>query len=318
MAAARLALAAVSAGAVNFGDIGMYSGGAFVPDGDYILFFNTIMHQAKDKGGVAKGPIRLGTLVDFYPLDKPTEEAKLEQFYSMGSKADQFFAPCPETGKGIVPIPGAQGGGLNDKTNWAFLLKSLIDSGLPAGVFTNDLRVIDGVHVHIQNVDEPAERAGFASATAEVAQENRKPGKIAIVTEIKEGGAPWEGGGGLPDAAVGTKKTTTVARPALASAAKPGPRVAPKPPVAAAGGEDEAVREAASAAIAEVIMKKPNGLPRLALRTETFTAAKKASGEEVASAIISTFFEPGGEDALGLLLAELGYSIQGAQVKPAA
>ena len=74
---------------VNFGEMGMYAGGAFIPDGDYALEFNVVMHQPKDQNGVPKGPTRLGVMVDFYPFSNPTDDGKLQQFYSMGSKADQ-------------------------------------------------------------------------------------------------------------------------------------------------------------------------------------------------------------------------------------
>ena len=305
---------AASAAPVNFGDLGMYSGGVFIPNGDYILFHNVLMHQATDKAGAPKGPARLGVMIDFFPKETPTEDHKLQQFYSLGSKADQSFAPNPETGKGIVPIPGAVGTGLNDKTNWALLLKSYYDSGLPEGVFTNDLSMLDGVHVHIENVDEPTDRAGFQSATAEVAQEQRKPGKIAVVTQILEGGAPWEGGGGLETVTVTPAKTT--AKPPVKSAPVAKGPVAPVVKQAEDAGDEEAVKEAATEAIFKIIEKSPNGKPRLALRTETFAAVKKAVDEETAGKVISTFFEAGCEAALNNILGEMGYSIQGPQVKP--
>lgn len=310
MAAPKRAAAPAVVG-VNFGDLGMYSGGNFVPDGDYIMFFNVQNYQPKGKDGSTKGPSRLGVVVDFYPFENPTEEGKHPQFYSMGSKADLSFAPNPETGKGVVPIPGAPATGFNDSTNWALLLKSLYDSSLPQGVFTNDFTAIDGIWVHVTNVDEPSERAGFQTNTGDVANQPRKNNKIAIVTEIKDDGKPWEGGGGLPEAP---------------KAAAPTPKAAPKPvsvpkPAAApqaTGLDDADVENGAISALSELFTAKPKGCPRLLARNETFKYAKKASGEDMASAIISNYFEPGKEDQLAALLGSLGFAVNGNVIEPAA
>lgn len=315
----------------------MYSGGAYIPDGNYCVFFDVLMHQGMDKNNQPKGPARLGVMGTFYPLANPTEEGKLTQFYSMGSKADQSFAPNPETGKGIVPIPGAAGTNLNDKTNWSMLHESLIQSGLPEGIFTNDISTIDGIFVHITNIDEPAERAGFASATAEVAQEQRKPGKVAVVTEILDGGSPWEGGGGL-DAAVALLAATpasakpgarpvaarpVVARPVAVPAGRPAaarPVVVAPPVVEDAPVEaDEAIHTAALNGVYAVLTAKPLGLPRAALRTDTFSAVKKETKDEaMATAVIDSYFEPGREADLAALLAEMNFAVVGSMVKPVA
>jgi hypothetical protein len=229
----------------------------------------------------------------------------------MGSKADQSFAPNPETGKGLVAIPGAIGQTLNHSTNWALFLKSMYDSGLPKGIFSNDLSVLDGVHVHLQNVPEPEERKGFAqSATGEAAgmpQDDRKR-TIAIVTEIKDGGMPWEGGGGVPAAG---------ATPTSAKAPAKAPVKAATPaPVAAETADTEDIHTAAIDGVTDVLTKKPNGCPRLALRTGTFNAIKSKHGEDMAANVINTYFE--GADAaesLSNLLGELGYVIEGTTVK---
>lgn len=301
--------------AVNFGDMSIYASGAFVPDGDYIMTFNVMQHQAKDKNNAPKGPIRLGVMVDFMPMDTPTPEMVVQQFYSFGSKAIESFAPNADTGKGVVPIPGAKGGSLSDKSNWMLLLKSMYDSGLPSGIFINDVSVLDGVWVHVTNVDEPAERATYGTGTAEV-QQDRRINKIAIVTEIKEGGAPWEGGGGT--------ETPEPAKPVIVKPiAKVTPKVTPKatpapaPPVEVPADEDGALKEAASNGVTAVLSEKPNGMPRLALRTATFNAVKKASDEATASAVISAFFEPAMEGNLLMLIGELGYTLKGPQVVPA-
>jgi hypothetical protein len=340
--------ATVLAGGINFGDISMYSGGAFIPEGNYCLYFYVMQYQPTDKTtGAPKGKSNLGVMIHFYPLSNPTEEAKLEKFYSMGQKADESFAPNPDTGKGVVLIPGAKGQTFNDKTNWFLFLNSLMQSGLPPGVFTNDATTIDGVWVHIASMDEPAERSTYAKATSEVALDaDRKPGKIAVVTEILEGGAPWEGGGGLPaapvevaaPAAVAPRAATPVARPVAApaaarpatvapraAAAPPTPRpVAPRPPAAAAHAPiapsavaNEDVRTHAINAVGDVLASNLNGISRVALRTSTFASAEKKVGQEIAGQIINEFFEPAGQANLENLLGEMGYKIVGPMVKPA-
>lgn len=293
---------------INFGDLGMYVAGGGMPDGDYIARdFSVLMYQAKNSAGANQGPPRLGVMITYLPLSDPKPDNERTQFYSMGSKADQSFAPNPETGKGVVAIPGAAGTTFNHSTNWALYLKSLYDSGLEPGVFSNDLSVLDGVHVHVQNVPEPEERKGFAqSATGEAAgmPQDNKPRTIAIVTEIKEGGKPWEGGGGIP-----TGTAPAAAKPAAKPTAKPAPATEP----AGETGDKEDIHTAAIDGISDVLTKKPNGLPRLGLRTDTFNVIKKKVSEEMAGMVIQTYFED--TDALSILLGEVGYAVVGSNIK---
>jgi hypothetical protein len=326
---------------VNFLDPSLYSSGSFVPNGNYCVYHNVIIHQATDKNGTPKGPQRLGVMVDFYPFANPTEEGKLQQFYSMGTKAIEGFQPNPDTGKGIVAIPGASGS-LTDKSNWYVYFNSLIQCGYPPSVGTNDLSVIDGVWVHINNEDEPAERASYQSATSEVSQEPRRVNKIAVVTEILEGGSPWENGGGLegvPDAAAALGGVAAAApraaartapapaarpaaaRPAPVAAGRPAPVKAPAPAAVAeveVAEIDQEVINAATDAVYNVLLKAPNGMPRATLKTQTFSECKKLVDEGMASTVISTYFEPGGEADLTNLLRDLNFAIVGALVKPVA
>jgi hypothetical protein len=302
---------------VNFGSLDLYVAGGGLPDGDYVISsFDVMMYQAKRQDGSSAGPARLGVMITCLPLSDPTEENKKTQFYSMGSKADQSFAPNPETGKGVVPIPGAKASTFNHSTNWALFLKSLHDSGLPDGIFTNDISVLDGIHVHMQNVPEPEERKGFQAATGEASDENQqRKGTVAIVTEIKEDGKPWEGTGGVPETKPVAKKgaPTPAAKTAPKVAHKVTPKAAPAP-VEESGDED--VKTAAINGISTVLERNPNGLPRIALRTETFKAVKESAGEDMAGSVISSFFEGPGS-VLANLLGELGYAVVGVQVKPA-
>lgn len=306
-----VAQAAAPAG-VNFGSLDFYVAGGGLPDGDYIAVdHSAVMYQAKSQQGVSKGPPRLGVMITFQPMHDLTPEAQRTQFYSMGTNADKSFAPNPETGKGIVAVPGGPSTTVGNSTNWAMYLKSMYDCGLPEGIFMNDLSVLDGVHVHVQNVPEPEERKGFANknVTGEAQPEERKNGTVAIVSEIKDDGKPWEGTGGIPAAA--TAKVN--GKPGLA---KPVVRAAaPKPaPVAEATG-DEDVQTAALNGISSVLEKKPEGTSKLLLRTGTFSAVKAVSGDDMANAVLESFFA---DDAtLGSLLGQVGYTLNGAMVKPA-
>jgi hypothetical protein len=181
-------------------------------------------------------------------------------------------------------------------------------------VFVDSLDVLDGVWVHIQQVPEPEERKGFRStaATGENADEmaNRGPRTVGIVTAIHEGGAPWEGGGGVPEA-----EAKPAAKPA-AVAAKPGPKavakVAPAPVEVPAGDDEEAVKVAAINAVSAVLGQAQfaNGTTKLLLRANTFKALQ---GEpDMAQAVTNTFFSS--DDALNGLLGELGYKVQGGSV----
>ncbi len=296
--------------AVNFGDNAMYAGGLSVPDGDYVVKSMDVMMWA-GFSQTHSSPPRLGVMVEWLPLSDPKEENVVKSFYSMGSKADQSFAPNPETGKGLIAIPGAAGQTLQLNTNWDIFRKSWLQTGMPPGIFTNDLSVFEGAHVHIQNQDEPEERKGYASATAEVAGEPRRVNKIAVVTEIKEGGAPWEGGGGIP--VNGTAKKA-LAKPV----AKVTPKVTPKT-VPVATNTDEDTATAAAEAISAVLEANPNGIMKLKLGTETFKSVKSSVSEEMAAAVAEMFFKgEGAAENLANLVGEWGYVIAGPMVKPAA
>lgn len=291
----------------NFGSLDFYVAGGGMPEGDYALEFIVLMFQAKKLTGANAGPERLGVQIKAHPLAGGEPR---EQFYSMGGNAHLSFQPDPETGKGLVAVPGGPGSNLNNQTNWAIFLRSLYDSGLPIGIFENDLSVLDGVHVHMANIPEPEERKGFGASKTGEAGEERKPGLIAVVTEIKEDGKPWEGTGGLDIAA---PKAAPKAGPKAVAA--PAKKAAPAP-VAEETGEGEDVSEAAIQGTSSVLEKSPQGVTKLALRTGTFKAVNEKLGGEMANAVINTYF--GSDDTLNVLLGQLGYVVAGGQVKPQA
>jgi hypothetical protein len=330
MAVARRAAPAPApvavASGVNFGDLDFYAGGFTLPKGLYAMEHDVCMHAATKQDGTPLGKARLGVMLTAHPIQEdgsPVLAAEpLQQFLSMGSKADQSFAPDPATGKSLVPIPGAPSTSAPKSTNWALYLKSLYDTGLPKGIFTNDITVLDGVWVRTDLVPEPEDRKNFAKSqtgeNADQPEERRGSGQVPVVTEILEGGKPWEGGGGfLAETAPAAAPKAPLARPAA---------VAPKPAVArpaaapvaapAAAADDEAVQIAASNGITEVLTvpANANGVSKLILRTSTFKAVTAAAGAEMAQAVLETYFAS--DDALNSVLGPLGYSVQGIAVKP--
>lgn len=309
---------------INFlGSLDFYSGASVVPPGKYIL---SKIQVVMDSGKQGNMKARLGVRVGFLPFDKPQPENEIAHFYSMGSKADQGFAPNA-TGTGLAKIPGATATTLQENTNWMIFFKSLLDSGLPQGMFSNDVTPIIGTWVSVDQVDEPEERKSYrqssatASAVAGVAapgvagqatqgqQEFRGNSKIPVVTEILEGGSPWEGGGGIPAVAAsanGKGKATPIAKakPAVA---------APAPAAPAASADESDYRDIASEAMTNVIMSKPKGLKFAQLKVGTFNALSKSHGDDVAATVVARILD--NKEQLDSVLDELGYSVVGTDVK---
>lgn len=285
---------------INFGDLSIYASSSFVlPEGKYKLTsFDVRMHSGFGKDTTNNKP-RLGVMITgIKNLDDASVEVQ-DQFYSLGSSADKSFAPNA-AGTGIAPIPGGAGGSLNPSTNWALLLKSFYDSGLPSGTFTNDVSVLNEIMVHMTPVPEPEERKGFQTQTGE-AQEKRVDRKIPIVTEILED---------EPAPAAKPGKPVAVKTPAKA------PVKAAPAPVAEAEAVDDEIQGAAINGFSAVLEKNPNGAAKLLFRTGVFKAVTDAVSSEMAQAVIETYFT--NDDSLNSILGQLGYSVQSGQIKPVA
>jgi hypothetical protein len=284
---------------VNLGDESIYTGGFTIPEGIYTWKdVSVVMHAGFKENSNQKA--RLGVMITLVPEDAPTEEKK--QFYSFGSNADKSFAPNPHTGKSVVLVPGAVGNTLPDSTNWNVLRKSLMDSGLPSGVFVGDFSVFIGLRAHMVSVSEPEERKGFAqSQTGEAQAEPRRTNQIAIVTEILHG--PWDG--------EEVKKPATTAKPLAKPAAK---KVEPEPEPEETATDDD-VKAVAVAAISDVLEKEPEGTLKLKARTTAFGIIKKKHGDDAAQAATEQFFS--NDNAFNSILGELGYKVAGPKIVPA-
>lgn len=306
---------------VDFLNPTAYSGGFDISEGNYALDYTVMMYAAKKQDGTPYGKERLGVMIGFTPINEDGSKAgdRMEKFLSMGSKADQSFAPDPETGKGIVVIPGGAGGSLNNKTNWFIHLNSLFNSGITAEeIGANNLGTIDGLWAHVQSIPEPEDRKGFGGAATGEAEEGEKrtPGKIPVVTEVLEGGKPWDGGGGIPG-------DEAPAAPVARVAGKIAPKVVAKAPVKAVKAapvpepvsDDSSLEEAAQTGVTDVLEKAPNGLPKLQLRIGVLKAVTAKYDGETASNVLTSYFD--NDESLNGLLGPLGYKVEGTQIKVA-
>jgi hypothetical protein len=323
---------------VNFGEDTFYTaGGGGIPEGLYCVYHDAVVHQYEKQDGTKVGPEFLAVRVAAYDLNAPDAEPKMG-YYSMGTKAILSYMPnADDDGKSLLAVPGGPATSMNDSSNWNLYRKSFLDSGMPAGTFTNDLRALDGTWVHLAHIPEPESRKTMGAATGEAGPEERRNRTIAVVSEILDGGKPWEGTGGLPT----TPVTPPVVAPATVTRMAPrppapgpgrvappvvAPHVAPRPPALArtvapppapveSAPEDDEVLVAAQNAAAAVIEKSPTGLATLVLKTGIFKEASKTNGGGVAQRILNTYFAD--EAATNSLLGTLGYAIKGARVEPA-
>jgi hypothetical protein len=307
-----------ASGGFNFGDMSAYSSGGGIPEGDYVWKELTVeMFQPTKLSGATVGPAKLAVRIVLAPLGGGEDR---EQHYSLGTNAHQSWQPNPETGKSIVAVPGGPGTPPNASTNWAMLVKSLFDSGLPNGVLQDDLSVLEGIHVHMANVPEPEDRKGFRAKTGE-ASEIQAPGTIAVVTEIKDDGKPWEGTGGVPAETApkpngkvphGTGQTAAPAAATRPATSRGATATTPAAPAVAEDTETAAITGISS------VLELPQyakGVGKLILRTSTFKSVSSTSGQEVAQKVINTYFSS--DDSLNSILNSLGYKVAGPQVVPA-
>lgn len=327
--ARRLAPApVVESGNVNFGSDGFFSGGLGLPEGDYAVEFNVGMFQAmKADGTLSKTPAFLAVVPTFYPINKdgqligePTEHP-----LGCGSSAHESFVPSSD-GKGFQAVPNGKSQGMWNLSNFGIFYDSLKNAGLPPGLVSNSFGVLDGIWIHVQNVAEPEEkRAASKRAKAKTGaaammggpEEQDRDRTVLIVSEILEGGRPWDGGGGIPvaeDAAPAPVKGARVAPRVVAAA--PAPRLGrTTAPAAAPAADDSAIADAALAACSAVLGRTPTPT-KVQLKTDTFQEVKKTYGDEMAQLVMDQYLQT--DEMLGAVLAELQYAIKGLRVGPLA
>lgn len=301
---------------VNFGDMSMYTAGVMIAEGNYACTF-TVQMEPETDNYKPKVP-RIGVMLEAHSLTDPAEVRT--KFLAWGKKAHEIFAPNPDTGKGVVLRAGVQGGGtIPSQSNWGVFLKSLYDSGLPIGIFTNDLSTIDGIHVHLANIPESDERKGMKNKkalTSEVEEEPKfdGPSTTLAVTEILEGGAPWEGGGGIPEVAAKPNGKPSGTNGKAGAVVTKTPIKAKAAPTAAAEVSEEDIMAAAINGVTAVLEKNPNGVGKMILKMGTFKAVTASDGDALAQAVQSFISD---DAALGSVVEQLGYMVEGLKIVPA-
>lgn len=319
--ARRIAPPAQRGGSIDFGSDGFYSGGLGLPEGKYSVSFHTQMFQPTKANGTPAGAAFLCVMMTCYPLQGGD---KAEHPLGCGQKAHLSFVPSAD-GLGFDSVPGGPGVGMNDQTNWSIFRTSMRNCGLPEGILKNDVSVLNGMWIQTQNVPEPESRKQMRSQTGEAAL-NADPNTnrvrtCVVVAEILDNGKPWEGTGGLPenegDALLDAAPKPAVRRAIAPAAAAPAARVAP-PAAAPEPAETEvSVEDIATAAMTgctEFLTnpKYARGCTKVQLRTGCFTAVSKSQGEDMANAVLETYF--GSDDTLNVILGELGYVSTGSNI----
>lgn len=302
----------------NFLDLAFYVGGKILPKGKWAMEFNLMLHAGTRADGTS-GVARLGAMATCYPID---DEGNLkgepqDHFFSFGSKAHESWAPHPETGKSLVPVPGGSGAGATNKSNWVYFLKSLYDCGLPAGSVANDFSALDGIWIHTDNIPEPEERKGFKAATGEASSDGQAyNNQMVVAVEILDGGKPWEGTGGIPEAKAAGKGKPAVAGKVAGKIAPKG-KAAPEPEPEEEAGGDEDVKSAAEDAFSDILSKKEfeKGLKKIKLRTETFKIVKAKHDDDMAQKVVDEILSD--DSALATVLEALGYTVKGTDIVPA-
>lgn len=300
---------------VNFGDPGMYVAGGGIPEGNYALEFLIQNYQAQKADGTSSGPERLGVMITAHSLTDAEKrgDGAYKQFYSMGRNAHLSYQPDPDTGKSLVSVAGGPATTLPNSTNWAVFLKEMFNSGLPAGIFTNDISVLDGMHAHLHPIPEPEERKSFQSATSEGSDEPRKNNTICVVGEILEDGKPWEGTGGIPD--TNTKAATKPNGKVATVKAAPKVTAAKPKPAAEEEADPDDMEAVAKVSASKWFSEKPNGGPKLLFKTGVLKLVGEKYGEEVKDAIKDGLFDS--DDNINAVISGLGYNCANGQVKPA-
>lgn len=324
MALARrvTAPAAPAGGSVNFGGDGFFTGALGLPEGNYaVTFAYQMFTPTKQDGTPTRTPPFLAVMGTFYPID-PATGASLgeptEHPLNCGMKAHESFLPS-EDGMGLVAVPNGKSVGMWNYSSWGMFFDSLKNAGLPPGLVTSSLEPLQGVWLHTMSIPEPEEKkraAKKARATTGAAammggaQEEDRDRQMTVVSEILEGGKPWEGTGGIPAEA-------PAPAPKVAPKAAPRGRTAtPATPAAVDPSDEEAIGNATLEALSAVLGANPAGMMKVALKTQAFAAAKKAVGDEMAQAVMNTYLQA--DDTLGAALEELGYVIAGLKVTPKA
>lgn len=197
---------------------------------------------------------------------QPDEGDEVIQHFSAGDLAR--WVPDPDNPKHVIPAENSSAKALNNNTNCAAFLGSLIENGFPTNVKGHEVSefvdVFEGTYCHVMRIPQK-KRSGLAT--------DGKEKEVLVVTQILR--LPWEQEG---------KKT--VAKPNGKPAAAAEPEAEQE-----AGGEevDQAIVEEAAGMVVEVIREKGGKVPASQL---SVALLKHVSKSENRAAILAMVKDP--------------------------
>jgi hypothetical protein len=211
---------------------------------DIDVVFKQCRFVSWDYNGSIDTPV-LALMVEFEYNDNG-KQASSEQYYSAGDMSR--FVPS-EDGCRASAVAGAKS--LNNNTNAAMLIKSVVEQGFPADRFGDgDISVMDGLHAHINRVPQPS-RGGNISEKNNAGYDKT----VAIVTKIHK--MPWEQASGSKAQGKASPVATATRPNPTTAAMAPGRSAATKPPSDANPEPDDFTEEAAGIMIA--VLDAKNG-----------------------------------------------------------
>lgn len=224
-------------------------------------------------GGTVSDPV-LALKVTFHKDDQTEEEQDTEQYFSAGDLAK--WIPDPDNPKHVIPAENSSAKALNNNTNCAAFLGSLIAAGFPINAKGHEVSefvdVFEGTYCHVIRVPQK-KRSGLAG--------DGKEREVLTVDQVLR--LPWEKAGvktaakpGVMPAKANGKTTTQVAAPAEEEATEE-------------EGPDEALVGEAAELVAGVIEEKGGKIAASAL---AIAVLKPLQGNENRAAILALVKNP--------------------------
>ena len=182
-----------------------------------------------------------------------------EDFLSAGDA--KHFVPS-EDGQELVAVGSKQS--LNDNSNFAIFLRSMIEIGFDESKLADKISILDGMKAHIRRIPQP-KRAGLLTRPGQQGDQPARERTVLTVTEIKH--FPYDGAAPAA-AAPAAAAPAQAAAPAAAAPAAAAPAAAP----AAAGDVDEKL----SAMVVEIAKESGGSVTKAALVQAVFKKAVDA------------------------------------------
>ena len=151
-----------------------------------------------------------------------TEDGEESMQYFSAGRADHFMPT--EDGLGLDQV-GARTS-INESTNFATFMRSLIEVGCDESKFDEDISALEGMNVHVRRIPQK-ERGGFPNT-----RPDGQPRMVLTVTKINS--VPWD----EDDAAARPAAAKARAKPPAAAKAKAKPAGAKAAPAAAVDDDD--------------------------------------------------------------------------------